>query len=131
MKLLLDTHIWLWISLEPHRLSGRVKRSINNASNELWISPISVWEIALQQAKGRIRLEGGLENWVQQTTVGGPLREAPLTNEIVLATRGIRLPHNDPADLFLAATAKILGLKLVTADQNLVECPDVEVLPNR
>ena len=45
MKLLLDTHIWLWSVLEPHRLSRRVAKALQDSSNELWLSPISIWEL--------------------------------------------------------------------------------------
>jgi PIN domain nuclease of toxin-antitoxin system len=52
MKLLLDTHIWLWSVLEPERLSRRVSKEIQDMSNELWLSPISVWELIVLWQKG-------------------------------------------------------------------------------
>src|SRR5579864_3495313 len=54
MKLLLDTHIWLWNFLAPDRLSHQVDRTINDARNELWVSPLSTWEIVLLHEKGRL-----------------------------------------------------------------------------
>ncbi len=45
MKLLLDTHIWLWSALDPARLSRRVAAALENPTNELWLSPISLWEV--------------------------------------------------------------------------------------
>jgi PIN domain nuclease of toxin-antitoxin system len=60
-----------------------------------------------------------------------PLHEAPLTNEIALATRSIVLPHRDPADRLLLATALIHGLTLVTADRNLGRSKQVPILLNR
>jgi PIN domain nuclease of toxin-antitoxin system len=56
-----------------------------------------------------MRLEGGPEAWIQKSAALGSLHEAPLTHEIALATRDIRLPHSDPADRLLAATALIHG----------------------
>ena len=54
MKLLLDTHIWLWDVLEPTRPSMRIARAIDNPENELWLPPISVWELVRLIQKGRV-----------------------------------------------------------------------------
>ena len=131
MRLLLDTHIWLWSLLRPERLSRRVAKEIQSADNELWLSPISVWELGILCDKGRVMLTQDVESWVDAVLRAVPMHEAPLTAEIALATRGIRLPHRDPADRFLAATAKVLGLTLVTADQRLLACQGITVLANR
>jgi PIN domain nuclease of toxin-antitoxin system len=131
VKLLLDTHIWLWSFLQPERLSRRVAREIQRADNELWLSPISVWELGILCDKGRVKLTQQVETWVDAVFRAVPMHEAPLTAEIALATRGIRLPHRDHADRFLAATAKVLGLTLVTADQRLLACRGITVLVNR
>ncbi len=130
MKLLLDTHIWVRSQLNPERLSRRVTRAINDPRNELWISPISTWEIVLLCEKGRLKLDGGPEAWIQKALTLAPLREAPLTHEIALATRSAGLPHRDPADRLLLATALILGLTLVTADRSLGRSKQVPVLLN-
>lgn len=131
MRLLLDTHIWLWSLLEPERLARRVAAAIRSADNELWLSPISVWELGVLCDRGRIRLTEDVETWVEAVFQAVPVREAPLTWEIVLAARGIGLPHRDPADRFLAATAKVLGLRLVTADERLLACRGISTLANR
>jgi PIN domain nuclease of toxin-antitoxin system len=130
MKLLLDTHIWVRSQLNPERLSPRVARAINDPRNELWISPISTWEIVLLCERGRLKLDGGPEVWMQKALTVAPLREAPLTHEIALATRSIGLPHRDPADRLLLATALIHGLTLVTADRKLSRSKQVPVLLN-
>ena len=129
MKLLLDTHIWLWSLQDPARLGKRVLHELRNPENELWLSPISTWEALTLYAKKRIQLPADLTQWVAQATA--PLREAPLTHEIALAARILSLPHNDPADRFLAATAQLLRLTLVTADVNLLGLGDISTLGNR
>ncbi len=131
MRLLLDTHIWLWSLLEPARLSRRVARELGNPENELWLSPVSVWEVLVLAGKGRIVLDGGAGAWVGKALAAAPLREAPFTHDVALATSGIRLPHRDPADRFLAATAHVYGLTLVTADRNLRAAKGFAVLMNR
>ncbi|MGH9433272.1 MAG: type II toxin-antitoxin system VapC family toxin [Terriglobia bacterium] len=129
MKLLLDTHIWLWSLGEPERLGRRLRKELRDPNNELWLSPVSAWEALLLNAKGRIRLRGDLAAWLDRATVH--LREAPLTHEIVLAAHRLPLPRPDLADRFLAATARLLDLTLATADQRLLGLGDVKTLANR
>jgi len=129
LNLLLDTHIWLWSLRDSKRLGRRVRHELNNPANELWLSPISTWEALMLNAKGRIRLTGDLTNWVQRATA--PMHEAPLTHEIALAAQQLVLVRQDPADRFLAATAMILDLTLVTADKDLLGLGEIATLANR
>jgi PIN domain nuclease of toxin-antitoxin system len=128
MRLLLDTHIWLWSLAEPKRLSRRVQHELRDVRNELWLSSVSTWEALLLHMKGRIRLQGSLREWLAIATAH--LREAPLTHEIVLAAHELPVPHQDPADRFLAATAGTLGLTLVTADDRLLGLGKIATLAN-
>lgn len=120
MKLLLDTHILLWAALEPKRLSVRVRRALERSSNELWLSPISTWEAALLVDSGHVEIGRPFEDWFAAMTSALALNEAPLTHEVVFASREVSLPHSDPADRLLAATARHYGLRLVTADERLL-----------
>jgi PIN domain nuclease of toxin-antitoxin system len=129
LKLLLDTHIWLWSLREPSRIAKRVQTALADEANELWLSPISAWEALTLHRKNKIQLHIDPASWLAQSTA--QLREAPLTHEIVLAAHQLQLPHADPADHFLAATAKVLGLTLVTSDQNLLGLGDIATLSNR
>ncbi len=130
MRLLLDTHVWVWSRLERPRLSQRTVAALESPENELWLSPISVWEFALLVERGRIALNLSVEAWIDEAMERMPVRQAPFTHEIALASRGVNLPHQDPADRFLAATAKVTGLTLVTADAQLAEASDITVLRN-
>jgi PIN domain nuclease of toxin-antitoxin system len=125
VKLLLDTHIWIWSLLEPSKLSLRIAKALQNPSNEKWLSPISVWELRILVEKGRVKLNMDFEKWIAQALIEFSPREAPLTTEVVLAMSKIHLPHRDPADAFLAATAKVFQLTLVTADTRLRTSKDV------
>ena len=129
MKLLLDTHIWIWSVAEPKHLSRRVLHELKDPNNDLWLSPVSTWEVLLLHAKGRIRLHGNARDWV--TDASTHMREAPLTHEIVAFAQELPLPHQDPADRFLAATAGVLGLTLVTADHRLLGLGNIATLANR
>lgn len=131
MKLLIDTHIWLWSRLAPKRIPRRVARALTKSTNELWLSPVSIWEVLLLCRRGRLQLDPDPVQWIQTAIASVPLHEAPVTQELALATRSIALPHYDPADHLLAATARIYGLKLVTADESLLSGVGFDVLAAR
>jgi PIN domain nuclease of toxin-antitoxin system len=131
MKLLLDTHIWLWSVLEPERLSRRVEKEIQDTTNELWLSPISVWELIVLWQKGRMVPGKDIETWIPDALRSLPLQEAPVTYEVARETGRLRLAHRDPADRFLLATAKVFELTLVTGDERLLKSREVSVLANR
>ena len=131
MKLLLDTHIWIWMALEPTRLSRRVASALNDSENDLWISPISVWELLTLTRKGRVELNEDPVLWARRTLELLQLHEAPLTTEVALETSAIGIPHSDPADRLIAASARVFELTLVTADAKLIGASGIEVLANR
>jgi PIN domain nuclease of toxin-antitoxin system len=128
LRLLLDTHIILWSAAEPEKLSQNITEELKNDSNELWFSPISVWEILLLAEKGRISLGSDVEKSVREIFRKIPLNEATLNQEVAIQSRFVRLPHQDPADRFLAATAIVYDFTLVTADSRIISAEDVPVL---
>ena len=129
MRLLLDTHIWLWSLIEPERLGRRIRGELRNQTNELWLSPVSTWEALILHGKGRVYLASDPRDWITRNTA--PFREAPLTHEIASASQFLRLAQRDPADRFLAATALVLDLTLVTADASLLGLGEIATLANR
>jgi PIN domain nuclease of toxin-antitoxin system len=129
LKLLLDSHIWIWSLAEPKQLSRRVLHELEDRDNEVWLSPVSTWEVPLLHAKGLIKVHGNAREWVTRATAF--MREAPLTHEIVAAAQELPLLHQDPADRFLATTAAVLGLTLVTADRRLLGLGNIATLANR
>ena len=131
MKLLLDTHIWLWSELEPERLSQGVADAIENPENELWLSPISIWELIVLWQKKRVLPGEDIETSIPRALRALPLQEATITYEVAREVARLSLPHRDPADRFLVATAKVFELTLVTADERLMELREIPVLANR
>jgi PIN domain nuclease of toxin-antitoxin system len=131
MKLLLDTHIWIWMVLEPARLSRRVARALDDAENQLWLSPISVWELLMLTQKGRVQLNEDAVAWTRRTLEQLQLHEAPLTTEVALETSTLNLAHSDPSDRLIAASAKVFEMTLVTADEKLIAASGIQVLANR
>jgi PIN domain nuclease of toxin-antitoxin system len=131
MKYLLDTHIWLWGSMQPDRLSSRVTKILADPQNELWLSPVSIWELTILCRKGRFRVHPDIPTWVAEGLSKSRLREAPLTIEVALAISSMNFSHGDPADHFLAASAKVFDLILITADDQLLKVPGIRVHANR
>ena len=121
MKLLLDTHVWIWSAIDPARLKKDVAKALDDADNELWLSPISIWELSVLVKKQRIELDDDVQVWVQRALNTAKFREAPLTNDVVLRESSIRFSHRDPADHFIAASAMVFNLTLVTADPRLLK----------
>jgi len=128
LRLLLDTHIWLWSLSEPGRIGRGVLVQLKDQDNELWLSPISTYEALALYYKGRFEIAGNLTEWLVLATSG--TREAPLTHEIALVARQMPL-HQNPADRILAATAEVLDLTLVTADERLLGLGTIRTLANR
>lgn len=81
--------------------------------------------------RGRLKVESSAADWVEKMVQALPRREAPLTHEIAVVSRQLALQHQDPVDRFLAATAHVMGLTLVTADERLVASDEYDVLANR
>jgi len=128
LKLLLDTHIWLWSLSDPRRLGRRVLVQLKDKTNELWLSPISTYEALTLRYKRRFEIDGDLQEWLVHATAG--IREAPLTHEIAFRARQLPL-HQDPADRILVATAEVLDLTLVTADERLLGLGTIRTMANR
>jgi PIN domain nuclease of toxin-antitoxin system len=130
MRLLLDTHIWLWAVREPHKLSSAVHQALFDPANDLYLSPISVWEVTVLLEKKRIHMQEDFGVWFRQTAHDLDLQEAELNWKIAHEMPFILPNHKDPADRFLAATAIAYDLVLVTADSKLVGIPALKVLAN-
>jgi PIN domain nuclease of toxin-antitoxin system len=121
MKLLLDTHIWLWGLIEPGRLATRVASALRGSDTERWLSPLSVRE----------HVDRPADAWVREALERAPVREAPVNHEVALASRRLKTKHRDPVDRFLIATGQVFDVTLVTQDAMLMSQADVKVLPNR
>ncbi len=129
MKLLLDTHVILWSAAEPEKLPSKIAEELEKELNELWFSPISIWEILLLAEKGRVVIKADHEKSIRKMFKKLPFREAVINQEVAIQSRKINLPHQDPADRFLAATAIVYDLTLVTADRRLIDAKGFSVLP--
>jgi PIN domain nuclease of toxin-antitoxin system len=130
MRLLLDTHIWLWSTLEPHKLSSEVHQALSDTANVCYLSPVSIWEVVLLLEKKQIDIRQDFGQWFEQSQVEFALQEVPLDWKVVHEMRFLSLDYKDPADRFLAATARAYDLTLVTADRRLLNVPGLKTLAN-
>lgn len=128
MKILLDTHIWLWYLLSHPKLSPALQNAIAEPKNELWLSPISIWETLILGEKGKIIFSPDPMSWVQSALTTLQTKEASLNHEIAILSRSMALPHQDPADRFIAATAIYYDLQLATVDRNLVNTSSLKTI---
>ena len=120
--ILLDTHSWVWWASDAGELSKPARRAIDDAVAEGrgLVSSISVWEVAMLVARGRLRLTMAVEDWVTQAERIPGLRFVLVNNAIAL--RSVRLPgrlHEDPADRIIIATTLRHGAAVVTKDERI------------
>lgn len=123
-KLLLDTHVWIWMIAGNSILSPLARKSIEKAKTRehLLISPISIWEISKLVEKKRITLEMDVSDWLKQWIELPGIQSAEFTFQVALLSN--RLPgivHGDPADRILIASAYEESAVLVTADEKILQ----------
>jgi PIN domain nuclease of toxin-antitoxin system len=130
MKYLLDTHIWIWLLDCPEKLSPAAASVIKDRSaGSLGVADISAWEVARKESLGKLTLTLSSRVWLRQATQSPGLEMIRADGEI--AWESCHLPgdfHRDPADQMIVATARILGLVLITRDERLLNYPGVETL---
>ena len=129
MKLLLDTHIWLWRLLDPGRLSKAAEGAIADRDSELFLSPVSAWETLVLARKGRLSLAPSPSEWVLDALRRSAPSAVPLSNGIAMRSEALGgFASGDPADRFLVATALEHELTLVTADSAMHDFPPLATL---
>jgi PIN domain nuclease of toxin-antitoxin system len=116
----LDTCALLWLAAEPERLSQRAREVLSEPASELAVSAISAWEIAVKTSRGKLELPTAAPLWWDAVLARYGLRELPVTAAIAMAAVAEALPHNDPADRIIVATARHSNARLLTGDRLLL-----------
>ena len=129
--ILLDTHVWLWWVHDPSRIKSAARRLIEaeESRHGLLVSAVSFWEIALKTSIGKLELPLDVKSWLAKAQAYPGIRVIPLSAEATVEST--QLPgmfHNDPADRFLVAQARIRGVPLATADGKILPYPFVETI---
>lgn len=132
MRLLLDTHVWIWTQEKPQELGAETTRQIIDRRQSLFVSTVSTLEIARLVSVGMIEVQGSLDSWVQDTLESLDCRTLEVSHKVAIGAYSLPQPfHKDPADRVIAATARIHDLTLVTAHQRLLAYPHVHTLDAR
>lgn len=120
-QVVLDTCTLLWLTAEPERLSRSARDLLSDPGAELTIYSISAWEIAIKVHKRKLELPVDPLTWWDAALARYRIRELPVTGAVAMASVAERLPHNDPADRIIVATARLSHARLVTGDRVLLE----------
>ncbi len=132
MRLLLDTHVWIWSQEQLGKLGTEAKNHLTQPQTQLYVSPISTLEIARLVEGGRIDLACSLGAWISDTIDSLRCTTIEICHRIAAAAYD--LPdefHQDPADRLLVATARIHHFTLLTADERILAYPQVKSLDAR
>lgn len=129
--IVLDTHVWIWFLNDPKMVSSNANKLIEAAidDNEILISSISTWEIALLAKKGRLQFTTDTVDWISQSEKLPFITFIPIDNSIAL--KSVNLPgpfHEDPADRIIVATALLTGAQLLTKDRRIRDSKLVEAV---
>jgi len=126
MKLLLDTHTFIWWDSNPAQLSTAVLAALRDSANTVLLSVVSVWEIIIKAQLGKLRHGLPIADLVMRQQANG-LELLPVSVEHVFAVEGLPLIHNDPFDRLLISQAIVEGAELVSKDQAF-SCYPVRVM---
>ena len=121
MKILLDTHTFLWWDSNPERLSPRMTELLSDSENNLILSVASAWEIQIKKQLGKLSLSIPLDEMLESQQQVNGLEILPIQTSHVLALDALPYHHKDPFDRILIAQAKIEGLVVASADPQFLQ----------
>ena len=127
MRLLLDTHVWLWWQMSPERLKDKVRHDIASLESEVFLSAVSTWEMAIKIAAGRLQLPAPMDEMIPESLLRDDFGSLPLQQHHCFELASLPMHHRDPFDRMLVAQARAEKLTLVTADRQL-ERYDVDLV---
>ncbi len=127
MKLLLDTHIFLWLNSHPQKLPGNILNACADTNNQLYLSLVSPWEIQIKQQLGKLHLNASLSKLVETQINQNNMQILPIKLKHIYALNGLPEIHKDPFDRLLIAQAGIEFMTLVSVDKTIQQY-SVEVI---
>ena len=132
MRILLDTHVFVWAHADPQKLGARCKKLLRSDSSEVFISAISALELAQLVFGRRLILSESTEAWLADALLALKAQSISVTNKIAVEAYSLPEPfHRDPADRIIVATSREMGLSLLTADRTLLKfehCASIDAL---
>ncbi len=123
MKLLLDTHVLLWLNDTPEKLSPLALTLCQDQANELYLSVVSVWEIQIKHQLGKLELDVSLAEIVQVQQADNELKILSMELLHIYTLETLPFHHNDPFDRLLIAQAIHEKMNLISADKQFIQYP--------
>ncbi|MGA2760092.1 MAG: type II toxin-antitoxin system VapC family toxin [Candidatus Cybelea sp.] len=123
MKLLLDTHVWLWMALAPQHLGDDSRSMLEDRGNALFLSIASAWEIVVKDARGKLDLPMDAPTYLRSRLARSGAELLNLSLDHLFALDSIPYHHRDPFDRVLVAQAKVEGMTLMSADPRVLAYP--------
>ena len=120
MRLLLDTHVWLWWNTEPERLSPAVLKQVADPRNEVFLSAASIWEMAIKRGLGKLPIPEAVAAYVTRRLAADNVESLSVSAEHAAAVESLDRLHNDPFDRLLIVQARHEGLRLLTTDEKVL-----------
>jgi PIN domain nuclease of toxin-antitoxin system len=122
MKLLLDTHVLLWVAADSPSLSAQARELIDDPRNELFFSAASLWEIAIKKGLGRADFQVDARV-LRRSLLDNGYSELPIASEHAVGVEGMPAIHKDPFDRILVSQATVEGITLLTSDSLVAQYP--------
>jgi PIN domain nuclease of toxin-antitoxin system len=123
MRLLLDTHTFLWFVLNDPQLSATAQQFISEPRNDVLISPASYWEVAIKVGLRKLDLHAPYDDFMRQGIDGNDFEILPIEPRHTSVLTTLPLHHRDPFDRLMIAQAMVEGIPLVSADAALDQYP--------
>lgn len=123
MRLLLDTHVFIWFVLSPGQLSSAALAAIQSAENTIYLSLVSAWEMSIKSGLGKLSLAQPIEPFVRGQARRNRFEILPITLTHIATVETLPLHHRDPFDRLLIAQSMTEGLPLITADHSIASYP--------
>ena len=123
MRLLLDTHALMWFLLDAQRLSSQARTLMVDLSNELWVSPASLWELAIKISLGKYALEKDFRTFFDEQLEDNRLEILPITVRHAAAVATLPFHHRDPFDRLIIAQAVVEQVPVLSADATFDSYP--------
>jgi PIN domain nuclease of toxin-antitoxin system len=131
VRLLLDTHVWLWWNTEPERLASSARRQIADVRNEVFLSAASVWEMAIKRRLGKLSLPESIASYVGRRLASDSVWPLPIGIDHAAGVETLEWLHRDPFDRLLIVQARYEGMRLMTVDDLVLAygAPTVDARP--
>ena len=116
MKVLIDTHVFLWILVSPKKLSSRARSIIESGDNHVLLSTASLWEIAIKEQVGKLFLPNPPERYLRRRIAESDIEMLPVSAQHALRLFSLPVHHKDPFDRIIVAQSQEEDIAIITAD---------------